>query len=111
MATRSHGLFRAVPHPAGDVAHGGCYIYGGGGPGVDTGVLIDFEGTLFLGNTAIRELAEVAGMSVNEEGAALERENAFLTQRCSELVDQIRDLNEQLDAVSVVLARAQKATK
>jgi hypothetical protein len=114
MAQRTHGLFRAVEHPNNDVARGGCFVYGSAGPGVDTGVLIDFEGTLFLGNTAIRELAEVAGYSVNVEGAQLEVENAHLQHTIDELTAERDQLSADLDAVGVLLARGSsqaKATK
>lgn len=106
MATRTHGLFRLVDHPGNDVAHGGCYVDGSAGPGVDTGVLIEFEGTLFLSLNTVKELAEVAGFSVNAEGAALEIENAHLTHQVEELTAERDQLNADLDAVGVLLARA-----
>jgi hypothetical protein len=108
MATRSHGLFRQVPRPAADAAKGGCYVYGTTGPGVDTGVLIDFEGTLYLSNTAIIEMAEVAGFSLNEDGAQLEVRNAFLEHENEKLRGELAELNEQLDAVAITMARARK---
>lgn len=107
MATRTHGLFRLVDHPSVDVAHGGCYVDGSAGPGVDTGVLIEFEGTLFLSLNTVKELAEVAGYSVNAEGAALEVENAHLVHTVEQLTAERDQLSADLDAVGVLLARGQ----
>jgi hypothetical protein len=68
MATREHGLFRLLDHPAPDAAKGGCYVTYGTGPCVDTGVLIEFEGTLTLSTGTIKELAEVAGLHGRRRG-------------------------------------------
>lgn len=106
MATRQHGLFRAVDRPSGDVAKGGCYIYGSAGHGVDTGVLIDFEGTLFLSDTAIKELAEVAGFSVNEEGQELETRNAELERDLEVANERIQELEADAAAIGRYLGRA-----
>jgi hypothetical protein len=106
MAVRKHGLFRRCDHPSPDVAKGGCYYTYSTGPGVDTGILIDFEGTLYLSLNTIKELAEVAGFSVNEEAEQLERDNAFLTQRVLELEGKLLNAEEQLTAVGVAVSYA-----
>jgi hypothetical protein len=106
MAVRKHSLFRRLDHPAPDAAKGGCYVSYGNGPCVDTGVLIDFEGTLTLSINTIKELAEVAGFSVNEEGEALEVENAEQAHRITELEAQLQEANDQLDAVGLAVAHA-----
>lgn len=106
MATRDHGLFRKLDHPAPDAAKGGCYVTYGTGPCVDTGCLIDFEGTLTLSLGTIKELAEVAGFSVNEEGEELEKDNAFLKQRLAEKENEVAELSNQLDAVGLAVAHA-----
>lgn len=106
MATRQHALFRLVDRPSPDVAHEACYVYGTAGAGVDTGVIIEFEGTLFLSLAAVKEMAEVAGFSVNEEGQALEVENANLQHQLAEAIAERDDANEQLRVLGGVLARA-----
>lgn len=113
MAVRDHGLFRKLDSPPPDAAMGGCYVTHDTGPCVDTGVLIEFEGTLCLSVNTIKELAEVAGMSVNEEGIQLEIDNATLQQACENLRAQVADLESQLEAVGLAVARAAniKATK
>ena len=63
MAQREHGLYRLLERPAQDAAHGGCYIEGAQGACVDTGILIENEGTLTIGLHALVELCEVAGFS------------------------------------------------
>jgi hypothetical protein len=94
-----------VDRPPADVAKGGCYLNGSATAGVDTGVNIDFEGTLFLSNSAIKELAEVAGFSVNEEGIELERRNAELEHEIEELKALVTAQDEELQAVAIVFAR------
>lgn len=109
MAIRDNGLFRKLERPAGDAAKGACYITGDAGPCVDTGVDIWTEGTLTLSLNAIRELAEVAGFSVNEEGEQLESDNAFLAHRIVELENQLEEANGQLEAIGITIARAAAA--
>lgn len=106
MAIREHGLYRRCARPAADVAKGGCYITGDAGVGVDTGAYIDMEGTLYLSLNTIKELAEVAGFSVNEEGQQLEIDNTFLTEQVASLGRELADANEQLEAVGLAVARA-----
>jgi hypothetical protein len=92
--------------PPPDAAMGGCLVYGTQGPCVDTGVLIDFVGTVVLSLQAVQELAEVAGFSVNAEGVELEERNAFLEHENERLRTELKELNDQLDAVAVTFARA-----
>lgn len=105
MALRDNGLFTRCDAPLAGTAMGACYINHTAGPGVDTGVLIEFEGTLFLSNEAIKDLAEVAGMNVNEEGEQLEIENAHLQREVERLTAERDELSNQLDEVSLVFAR------
>jgi hypothetical protein len=99
MATREHGLFRRLDTPAPDAAQGGCYVSHGTGPCVDTGVLIEFEGTLTLSVNTIRELAEVAGFSVDAEALQHEEDIAHLQHRVEELEAENAGLREDLNAV------------
>jgi hypothetical protein len=106
MATREHGLFRRLDTPAPDAALGGCYVTHGTGPCVDTGVLIEFEGTLTLSVHTIRELAEVAGFSVDAEAVQNEQDIAHLTKRVAELEVENTGLRSDLDAVGRAIARS-----
>ena len=108
MATRTHGLFRLLPTPAGDSAQGGCYIYHTTGPCIDTGVLIEFEGNLTLSLVALREMCEVAGFSFEEEGVKLEQRVAFLERELEQAKAELAEANEQLNAVGIAVARAAK---
>ena len=110
-ALREHGLFRKVDHPSPDVAMGACYVYHTSGPGVDTGVLIEFEGTLFLGNTAIRELAECAGMNVLEDAVALEQEVAITQQENTTLLARVAELEGIIADDAKLFARLSPAEK
>lgn len=107
MSIRDHGLYRLLERPAPDAALGGCYITHSTGTCVDTGVLVEFEGTLTLSVGVIRELAEVAGFSVNEEGFKLEHENAYMQERINQLEAEVQGLNEIL----VGIGRAIKAAE
>jgi hypothetical protein len=106
MATREHGLFRLLDHPAPDAAKGGCYVTYGTGPCVDLGVLIEFEGTLTLSTGTIKELAEVAGFTVDDEAFALEKRCAELELQNQLLTAERNELREQLDAVGLAVAHA-----
>lgn len=110
MALTEHPLFRLVDTPGPDVAHGSCYYSGITGPGVDTGILIEFEGTLFLSINTIREIAEVAGFRLNEEGIELEMQNAEYKRRNGELVDVNGELQAQLDDANRIIGAAVSAT-
>ena len=108
MATRTHGLFRKLDHPAADAALGGCYIFHSAGPCVDTGVLIDYEGTLTLSLEAIKELAEVAGFSVNEEALQLERDIAFLQEENRKLKAESEGYREIIEGFNKIVAKGSK---
>lgn len=110
MPIREHGLYRKLPHPAGDAANGSCYLTGNAGECVDTGIIIHGEGTLTISVNAVRELAEVAGFSVNEDALAIETEIAHLRVENAAQRASILDLNEQLDAVSLMVARSAERT-
>lgn len=107
MAVREHGLYRLLDTPAPDAALGGCYITHSTGPCVDTGVLVEFEGTLTLSIGVIKELAEVAGFSVNEEALKLELDNAHLQHRVTELEEEVARLND----IIIGVGRAVKAAE
>ena len=109
MATRTHGLYRRLDHPAADAAHGACYLSGDAGPCVDTGVSIYMEGSLTLSVNAIRELAEVAGFSVDAEAVEHEHQLAEQEHLIAQLREQNADLLEQVEAVGLAVARARKA--
>jgi hypothetical protein len=104
VTIRDHGLFRRLDTPAPDAAQGGCYVSHDTGPCVDTGILVETEGTLTLSLNVIKELAEVAGFSVNEEGEELERINAEQEHFINQLTDECAELRSQLDAVGLAVA-------
>jgi hypothetical protein len=106
MAIREHALFRRLDTPAKDSAQGGCYITHETGPCVDTGVLVEFEGTLTLSLGAIKELAEVAGFSVNEEAEQIERDIANLEEENARLREQLAEAKDALKSVGVAIAAA-----
>lgn len=106
MALTSHALFRRLDEPAPDAAKAGCYIYGDRGPCVDTGVDVYMEGTLTLSVGAIKEMAEIAGFRVNEEGRDLEVRNAELERQVGDLQAEIAELLAELQAVGSVVRRA-----
>lgn len=111
MAIREHALFRLLDNPAVDAAQGGCYISHVTGPCVDTGVLIEFEGMLTLSLNTIKELAEVAGFSVNEEGFKQEYENAWLKHRIEELEAEAEGLRDSLAGVGAAIAEVEHRTQ
>lgn len=105
MATRSHALYRLLTQPQNDAAQGGCYLTGSQGPCVDTGVLISHEGTLTISLGALVELCEVAGFSFNAEARRLEDDLSAAQHMVEALVAEKEDLESQLDAVSLAVAR------
>src|SRR5690349_5961986 len=112
MAVRKHAIYRLLPEPAEDAAEAGCYLTGSRGPCVDTGRLIMHEGNLTLSVQTIKDLAEVAGFSVNEEGQQLEELAEHLVRENEDLKAQLADANDQLEAVGKAVARAaQKASE
>lgn len=106
MAVREHGLFRLLERPPADAAMGGSLVTGSQGPCVDTGQFIDFVGTVVIDLPTLKELAEVAGFSVNEEGIELERRNAELEYDLGLALWRIAELDQQLDTVALTFARA-----
>lgn len=111
MALDTHPLFRLVDTPGPDTAHGGCYYSGVTGPGVDTGILIEFEGTLFLSLNTIKEIAEVAGFRVNEEGIELEKRVAELTKIGIDLNLQLEQVEKQLADANRIIGAAVAAVE
>lgn len=75
-ATRKHGLFQ-LGRPSWPHAKSACYVYETQEEGVDTGIVIEGEGVLFLSTVAIREMAEVAGLTMVDGATALEAELAY----------------------------------
>lgn len=105
MATRKHALFK-VTIPTWVHAKASCFVYETAEEGIDMGVEIDGYGALFLSRRAIKEAAEVAGFSVNEEGAALEEENAWLQHELAETQSEAKALREELDTIGKTIARS-----
>jgi hypothetical protein len=105
MAIRHHGLFRrGTPNYAN--AKAACYVYGTNTEGVDTGVFIEGEGVLFLSRLAVVEMAEVLGLSFNEEGQRLEEENAHLQHELSVVREERDAARSDLEAFGRAIARA-----
>ena len=99
---RDHGLFRKVEAPGTDVAMGGCYACYRSVPGIDTGVLIEYEGTLFLCNNCLKEMVEVAGMNVLEDAVKLERDLAMAQHALAASLQENEELEELLNTVASV---------
>lgn len=106
MATRTHGLYTRLDHPSYQHANESCLVTGTTGPGVDLGIDLEGYGGVYLSLNVIKEIAEVAGFSVNEEGKALEEENAHLQHDLAVHQWAVALLEEELDAVSRLIARA-----
>lgn len=106
MATREHALYRRLATCPNDAAKGGCYLTGDRGACVDTGILVDFEGTLVISIPALQELCEVAGFSFNAEAEKLERDLALCQHALKQAEDEREDLRSQLDAVALAVAHA-----
>lgn len=107
MPTRHHGLFsRGMPRDHN--AKAACYIYGANEEGVDTGIHIEGEGVLFLGKTALKELTEAYGWSIEESDtlaprvAALEQEVAFLERERDDFKRRAEALEEILQVAREV---------
>jgi endonuclease IV len=71
-------------------------------------VLIEFEGTLTLSLEAIKELAEVAGFSVNEEALELERDIAHLTAENARLTTEAAGYRDIIEGFGKVIAKGTK---
>lgn len=106
MAIRSHALYRRYDTPPGDAAKGACYLTGSAEAGVDTGILVEFEGDLCISLNALRELCEVAGWSFNQEAEQLEADNTFLTAANISLHEQLAEALGHLEAVGLAMAHA-----
>lgn len=105
MGLTSHGLFTATSATSVH-AKGGCYVYGTPDRGVDFGVFIVGEGTLFLGKTAIKEAAELLGFRFDEEGRDLEISNAELERENQRLKAYVADLTRDLAVIGAAINRA-----
>ena len=104
MATRIHGLYRKYDRPPNDAALGGGYLDGSQGPGVDTGVLVAYEGTLCLSVNSLKELCEVAGFSFDAEAIKLEQNSAHQLRTIELLTAKNIDMRKQLDAVGAAVS-------
>lgn len=105
-AIRTHALFRKVDHPQNNTYHGGCLVYGGRGAGVDTGIMVDYEGFVFISEQALKEMCEVFGFSFNEDGVRVEQENAHLSAENFRLLAENAEMNEQLTAIGIAISHA-----
>ena len=104
MATRTHGLYRKYDIPPNDAALGGGYLDGSQGPGVDTGVLVAYEGTLCLSFNSLKELCEVAGFSFDAEAVRLEETNAHQLRTIELLTAENVEMRKLLDTVGAAVA-------
>jgi len=109
MAIRQHGLFSRT-FPGWIHAKSACYVYESNEEGIDTGIIIEGEGTLFLGRVAIQEMAEVYGFSIGEDGQKLEEENAHLIHENNTLREQVRALTSDLETFGRAIASARAKT-
>jgi hypothetical protein len=106
---RTHGLFSRTM-PSWQHAKSADYIYGANEEGIDTGIIIEGEGTLFLGKTSLQEMAEVMGWEVRTGWQELERDYqetiAYLEHELELSRAQVAEQEEDLRAFGKVLARA-----
>lgn len=114
MAIREHGLFsQGVPRDHN--AKAACYLYGSNEPGIDTGVIIEGEGVLFIGETALREMAEVAGWSFEESDLLeprvkeLEEEVTFLQRERDDAVERAQNLEEVLNVAREIASELEES--
>lgn len=106
MPIREHAIFRKLDQPHAEAAGGSSYIYHSNDACVDTGVHIFGEGFLTLSLNEIKELAEVAGFSVNEDGQAVEERNAELERQVAALEAENEELVAELRAIGTAVRRA-----
>lgn len=106
MTIRDDGYMRHLTEPAPDAARAACYLTGSRGPCIDTGILVDFEGTLTISDAAIKQMAEVAGFSVNEDGLELEIRNAELEHNLASMTEERDQLLDDLTAIANALKTA-----
>jgi hypothetical protein len=89
-------------------AQGGCYIYGSNQEGIDTGVIIEGEGVLFLSATALLEMAEVMGWDVRTdweaEKRALQEALAYAEHERDQAQTEAKELRADLEAFGRALA-------
>ena len=111
MATREHGLYRLYQRPPNDAALGGGYLDGSQGSGVDTGVLVAYEGTLCLSLNSLVELCEVAGFSFNAEARRLEENLAHAQEANRLLIAENAEMRSQLDVVGLAMLHAAQPDK
>lgn len=107
MATRKSQLYTLTPTPLPNTYTDGCLATGSRGPGIDINVPIEYVGNIRLSLGAVQEIAEVAGFSVNAEGAKLEEDNAYLEAANQALTKRVAELEEQLSTVGAVILQAQ----
>jgi hypothetical protein len=108
MPIRENGIFRRQM-PGYHNAREGCYIYGANTVGIDTGVIIEGEGVLFLGEAAIIEMAEVMGFEVRTDWQAekreLEERLAYAEHEAEEARLEAAGYKEDLEAFGRALAK------
>ena len=71
---RSNGMFTKMDQPNWRHARNRDYISGMATAGIDTGVIIEGEGILFIGRASLLEMAGVMGWHFIEDWAADERQ-------------------------------------
>lgn len=96
-ATRQHGLFSKTM-PTWVHAKAACYVYETNTEGVDFGIIIEGEGTLFLSKQAIREAAEVVGLTMIDGVQELEEDLAYAEHDRDAWKAKYEALREGLDA-------------
>jgi hypothetical protein len=107
MTVRTHGLFQKTM-PSYVHAKGSDYIYGRNEVGIDTGVLIEGEGTLFLGRVALQEMGEVMGWTFVEDADEIARQYqedlAWRDHEIKRLAEENAALTADLEAFGRALA-------
>jgi hypothetical protein len=103
----THGLFTKTT-PSSVHAQEGDYIYGANEVGIDTGVIIVGEGTLFIGQTALREMLEVMGWNITVDRddtlIQLQKDLAFTEAERDRLAKENEELVSDLAAFGRALA-------
>ena len=111
---RTHGLFRRAL-PQYHNAKQGCYVYESNTEGIDTGVIIEGEGVLFLSAAAIIEMAEVMGWDVRtdwqSERAQLEASLAYAEHERDQARIENEGLRADLEAFGRALSKHTALTK
>jgi hypothetical protein len=108
MPIRENGIFRRTV-PSYHNAREACYIYGANTVGIDTGVIIEGEGVLFIGEAALIEMAEVMGWEVRTDWQAekrdLEAALAFAEHERDRALEENAGLRADLEAFGRALAK------